>query len=162
MLLQTQLYFLGIADAVEKQGLEPIMEIIDANGGWPIIMDSAGRNMDNFTWQKIDNIYNQMFGGSSFFQIKYQTDTNSSRHKLSVSFYLRFYLRKCFTNVLIICSCPHQLSILNFPLFLLIRKKCLIVIRYILEIITITIMIYFHKVIFQILHIPLYTYAEAN
>lgn len=65
------------------------MELLDSNGGWPILIDNkTGTNLNNFTWQKIDNTYDQMIGGSTFFQISYKsTREDSGRNSLSVSFY---------------------------------------------------------------------------
>ncbi|XP_014481662.1 PREDICTED: membrane metallo-endopeptidase-like 1 isoform X2 [Dinoponera quadriceps] len=73
-------------DAIERQGLTPIMTLIDANGGWPIIMGKASTGLKNFTWQEIDNTYNQLFAGSSFFNIKYETnEEDATRHILTIS-----------------------------------------------------------------------------
>lgn len=51
------------ADAIEKQGLKPIQEILDANGGWPI--QFGNQKISNYTWQEIDTNYMQeLFEGT--------------------------------------------------------------------------------------------------
>ncbi|XP_032676208.1 membrane metallo-endopeptidase-like 1 isoform X2 [Odontomachus brunneus] len=72
-------------DAIERQGLAPIMALLESNGGWPVLMKREGTNL-NFTWQKIDNVYNWLFGGSSFFKISHEADeVDSTRNILTVS-----------------------------------------------------------------------------
>lgn len=78
------------------------MALLESNGGWPIIMESAGTNLTNFTWQEIDNVYNWLFGGSSFFKISYEADEeDSTRNILMVFFHLRE--RVCVADI----QCPH-------------------------------------------------------
>lgn len=63
------------------------MALLDANGGWPIIMGQAAAELTNLSWQTIDNTYNRMFGGSSFFKISYEAkDEDSTSNILTVSF----------------------------------------------------------------------------
>ncbi|EFN87346.1 Endothelin-converting enzyme 1 [Harpegnathos saltator] len=69
-------------DAIEKEGLAPVMTMLDATGGWPIIMEKADTNMENFTWQDIDNAYIQLFTLSSFFEINYEPDDEDSNRNI--------------------------------------------------------------------------------
>ncbi|XP_011135122.3 endothelin-converting enzyme 1-like [Harpegnathos saltator] len=69
-------------DAIEKEGLEPMMTMLDATGGWPIIMENEGTNLENLTWQDIDNAYTQNYGISSFFGINYEPDDEDSNRNI--------------------------------------------------------------------------------
>ncbi|XP_025160122.1 endothelin-converting enzyme 1-like isoform X3 [Harpegnathos saltator] len=69
-------------DAIEKEGLEPMMTMLDATGGWPIIMENEGTNLENYTWQDIDNAYIPIFGFSSFVDISYEPDDENSNYNI--------------------------------------------------------------------------------
>lgn len=52
-------------------------------------MEKKSGHLQNLTWQEIDNTYNRMFGGGSFFEIGYERDDgDSTRNILTVSFCL--------------------------------------------------------------------------
>lgn len=75
------------SDAIERKGIEPILSIIDQNGGWPIMMDTSlirhGRKM---TWQQIEANYSREYGTSSIYEIMVDVDLkNASSYSIYVS-----------------------------------------------------------------------------
>ncbi|KAL6438887.1 hypothetical protein ACFW04_003743 [Cataglyphis niger] len=61
-------------DSLEERGIKPMQQMLDATGGWPIIMSEEEWNAKNYTWQKIDNNYFQLYTFSILFNISYSTD----------------------------------------------------------------------------------------
>lgn len=63
-----------VVDSFEKRGLKPMQEMLDATGGWPILMSDKVWNAKNYTWQQVDNEYFKLYSFSILFDISYQTD----------------------------------------------------------------------------------------
>ncbi|XP_050448310.1 membrane metallo-endopeptidase-like 1 isoform X2 [Cataglyphis hispanica] len=60
--------------SLEERGIKPMQQMLDATGGWPILMSEEEWNAKNYTWQKIDNNYFKLYTFSILFNISYSTD----------------------------------------------------------------------------------------
>lgn len=64
-------------------------QILNATGECPMLMSKEQWEMQNRTWQKIDNIYGQQIFKNSFFKIELNSVyDNSSRYMVMVFFCL--------------------------------------------------------------------------
>ncbi|XP_043251661.1 endothelin-converting enzyme homolog [Colletes gigas] len=66
-------------DAIEKRGIKPIQEILDATGGWPMAMPVRTWESNKVAWQKIDKHYMKILGFSSLFGIHCEVDPNNTK-----------------------------------------------------------------------------------
>ncbi|XP_011135113.1 endothelin-converting enzyme homolog [Harpegnathos saltator] len=72
-------------DAIEKEGLEPIQAMLDANGGWPIQWGNQESN-GNRTWQEIDIIYMKKFFTGSFLEFAFiPEEEDATKNILAIS-----------------------------------------------------------------------------
>lgn len=53
-------------DAMEKQGLEPLVHTLSRIGGWPLIMEPDEWNEQEYSWQKVDDQYVRLTGRNVF------------------------------------------------------------------------------------------------
>ncbi|GAB1867053.1 Membrane metallo-endopeptidase-like 1 isoform X2 [Camponotus japonicus] len=65
-------------DTLEERGLEPMQQMLDATGGWPILMSEEEKNAKEITWQKMDNDYLQLYTFSILFNISYTINDGNS------------------------------------------------------------------------------------
>ncbi|XP_029179057.1 membrane metallo-endopeptidase-like 1 [Nylanderia fulva] len=65
-------------DTIEEKGLKPMQELLDATGGWPILMSDEEWNAKHYTWQLVHNAYFKLYSFSILFDISYQTDYANS------------------------------------------------------------------------------------
>lgn len=65
--------------------------LLNLTGGWPILMPREEWEMENYTWQEVDDVYTQLLSLSCFFKIVATRDEqNSTRNILMVFFYLYY------------------------------------------------------------------------
>ncbi|XP_019883161.2 membrane metallo-endopeptidase-like 1 [Camponotus floridanus] len=65
-------------DVLEERGLKPMQRMLNATGGWPIIMSEKEWYAQNYTWQKMDNDYFQLYNFFILFDISYLNDNENS------------------------------------------------------------------------------------
>ncbi|TGZ57711.1 hypothetical protein DBV15_08331 [Temnothorax longispinosus] len=64
-------------DAMEKQGIDPLVSTLSRLGGWPMIMEPDKWNEQEYSWQKVDNRYMRLLGRNAFYDVRVQiNDTN--------------------------------------------------------------------------------------
>ncbi|KAM0735134.1 Neprilysin-4 [Formica fusca] len=66
-------------DSRERRGLKPIQQMLDATGGWPILMSEEEWDAKNYTWQKMDNDYFKLYTFPILFNILFSTDYENPR-----------------------------------------------------------------------------------
>ncbi|XP_043579568.1 membrane metallo-endopeptidase-like 1 [Bombus pyrosoma] len=64
-------------DAIEKRGFEPIQEILNRTGGWPMAMPVS--EWDEIPWQKIDKEYISSIECKAFYFFDYEFDPNNKK-----------------------------------------------------------------------------------
>ncbi|GAB1867056.1 Endothelin-converting enzyme 1-like [Camponotus japonicus] len=64
-------------DVLEERGLEPMQRMLNATGGWPIMMSEKEWYAQNYTWQKMDNDYFQLYNFFILFDISYLNDNEN-------------------------------------------------------------------------------------
>lgn len=70
-----------------------MQQMLDATGGWPIIMSEEEWNAKNYTWQKIDNDYLKLYTFSILFNISYSTDyDNLGIFMVNIFIYIYLYV----------------------------------------------------------------------
>ncbi|XP_012262898.2 neprilysin-4-like [Athalia rosae] len=66
-------------DAIERRGIEPILSILEENGGWPIIMDASRRPHGlRLTWQQIEENYSREYETDSIYGIMVDVDLKNA------------------------------------------------------------------------------------
>ncbi|XP_017877893.1 neprilysin-like isoform X2 [Ceratina calcarata] len=66
-------------DAIERRGVQPIQEILDQHGGWPMAMPVNEWDPNETSWQKIDKHYVTLIGNSAFYNLEYEIDLNNTK-----------------------------------------------------------------------------------
>ncbi|XP_024940321.1 uncharacterized protein LOC107267301 [Cephus cinctus] len=61
-------------DAIEKLGIKPLEQILEANGGWPMIMEKSEWNSRNVSWKKIHENYHLLSRNASLFTVWVDAD----------------------------------------------------------------------------------------
>lgn len=80
-----------IADVLEERGLKPMQRMLNATGGWPITMSEKELYAQNYTWQKMDNDYFQLYNFFILFDISYLNDNeNHGIFMVYIYCYLRY------------------------------------------------------------------------
>ncbi|XP_063995293.1 neprilysin-1-like isoform X2 [Diachasmimorpha longicaudata] len=62
----------------EEVGIEPIMSILNENGGWPLIMKIEDWRAKNISWQEIFPKFMKTFGSGALFHINVESDPKTS------------------------------------------------------------------------------------
>ncbi|KAL6445044.1 hypothetical protein ACFW04_002160 [Cataglyphis niger] len=57
-------------DAMDKQGLDPLVITISRIGGWPLIMDPDEWDEQEYSWQKVDDKYMRLTGNNVFHDVR--------------------------------------------------------------------------------------------
>ncbi|XP_029660961.1 neprilysin-like isoform X2 [Formica exsecta] len=57
-------------DAMDKQGLDPLVTTISRIGGWPMIMDPDEWDEQEYSWQKVDDKYLRLTGNNVFHDVR--------------------------------------------------------------------------------------------
>ncbi|XP_020278382.1 neprilysin-1-like [Pseudomyrmex gracilis] len=65
-------------DAMEKQGIEPIIYTLARIGGWPMIMDPDEWDEQEYNWQKVDDQYMRLTGRNNFHDVRVGRDYSSN------------------------------------------------------------------------------------
>lgn len=56
-------------DAMDKQGLDPLVTTLSRMGGWPMIMDPDEWDEQEYSWQKVDDQYVRLTGINTFHNV---------------------------------------------------------------------------------------------
>lgn len=85
-----------LKDLIEKQGLDPLKEILKELGGWPVLMGDEWKD-ENFNWTNIITKHRQI-GSVVFYFMKFEIDKfseNSIRnaiHVIILNYYEFFFV----------------------------------------------------------------------
>jgi len=60
----------NLSDAMDKQGLEPLVFTLSRIGGWPMIMELDEWNEQEYSWQKVDDQYVRLIGRNAFHDVR--------------------------------------------------------------------------------------------
>lgn len=66
--------------------------MLDATGGWPILMSEEEWDAKNYTWQKMDNDYFKLYTFPILFNILFSTDYENPRIMVYISIYILYIL----------------------------------------------------------------------
>jgi len=102
------------ADTLEERGLEPMQQMLDATGGWPILMSEEEKNAKEITWQKMDNDYLQLYTFSILFNISYTINDGNSILMVYLSIYITHilvyvYIFACVRGYMCVLMCDKLL-----------------------------------------------------
>ncbi|XP_011861285.1 PREDICTED: neprilysin-11-like [Vollenhovia emeryi] len=64
-------------DAMEKQGLDPLVSTLTRLGGWPMIMEPDKWDEQEHSWQKVDDHYMRLTGRNAFHDVRIQEDNSN-------------------------------------------------------------------------------------
>lgn len=56
-----------LTDAIEKEGIDPLVSTLSRLGGWPMIMES---DEQDYSWQKVDDQYMRLMGRNAFYDVR--------------------------------------------------------------------------------------------
>lgn len=59
-----------LPDAMDAEGLEPLVYTISRIGGWPMIMEPDEWNEEEYSWQKVDDQYVRLMGRNAFHDVR--------------------------------------------------------------------------------------------
>jgi len=59
-----------LPDAMDSQGLEPLVFTLSRIGGWPMIMEPDEWNEEEYSWQKVDDQYVRLIGRNAFHDVR--------------------------------------------------------------------------------------------
>lgn len=68
------------ADELDKVGLNPLWEILEKYGGWPMLYEEGTWNSSNFDWMKSMADLKKFFGTSTLLDINSNQNTNSIKY----------------------------------------------------------------------------------
>ncbi|XP_025991660.2 endothelin-converting enzyme homolog isoform X2 [Solenopsis invicta] len=57
-------------DAIEKQGIGPLVSTLTRLGGWPMTMEPDEWNEQEDSWQKVDDQYMRLTGSNAFYDVR--------------------------------------------------------------------------------------------
>ncbi|XP_011169896.1 membrane metallo-endopeptidase-like 1 [Solenopsis invicta] len=60
-------------DAIEKQGIDPLVSTLTCLGGWPMITDQWDEQ--EYNWQKVDDQYMRLTGRNAFYDVRVDRDS---------------------------------------------------------------------------------------
>ncbi|XP_018346008.1 PREDICTED: neprilysin-1-like [Trachymyrmex septentrionalis] len=74
-------------DAMDSQGLEPLVFTLSRIGGWPMIMEPDEWNEEEYSWQKVDDQYVRLIGRNAFHDVRVNENRtlNESQKTVHVS-----------------------------------------------------------------------------
>ncbi|XP_011689428.1 PREDICTED: neprilysin-like [Wasmannia auropunctata] len=73
-------------NAMDKQGLEPLVFTLARIGGWPMIMEPDEWNEQEYSWQKVDDQYVRLIGRNAFHDVWVKEyGSNESRKVVYIS-----------------------------------------------------------------------------
>ncbi|XP_011689427.1 PREDICTED: neprilysin-1-like [Wasmannia auropunctata] len=75
-------------DAMDRQGLEPLVLTLARIGGWPIIMEPDEWNEQEYSWQKVDDQYVRLIGRNAFHDVRVDelyNDSNETEKIIHIS-----------------------------------------------------------------------------
>ncbi|XP_076238922.1 endothelin-converting enzyme homolog [Calliopsis andreniformis] len=69
-------------DTIEEKGIQPIQEILDRTGGWPIARNGRlnQSSPSYMSWQEIDKRYSTILGTNAFYNLNLEFDPNNTNH----------------------------------------------------------------------------------
>lgn len=62
-----------LTDAIEKQGIDPLVSTLTCLGGWPMITDQWDEQ--EYNWQKVDDQYMRLTGRNAFYDVRVDRDS---------------------------------------------------------------------------------------
>ncbi|XP_018307444.1 membrane metallo-endopeptidase-like 1 [Mycetomoellerius zeteki] len=65
-------------DAMDSQGLEPLVFTLSRIGGWPMIMEPDEWNEEEYSWQKVDDQYVRLIGKNAFHDVRVNENRSSN------------------------------------------------------------------------------------
>lgn len=72
-------------ETIGRRGIEPLLEILNRTGGWPMAMPTSEWDLNKTSWQEIDKYYMTLTGDSAFYNVEYERDErNTSRNILTI------------------------------------------------------------------------------
>ncbi|XP_039303855.1 endothelin-converting enzyme 1 [Solenopsis invicta] len=73
-------------DAMDRQGLEPLVFTLSRIGGWPMIMEPDEWNEQEYSWQKVDDQYMRLMGTNAFHDVRVieRKRSNESEKKVHI------------------------------------------------------------------------------
>lgn len=69
-------------ERINRKGLEPLRNIIEEIGGWPMAMNKSAWEKKEITWQNVAQYYANIVGGYSLFNIGIQPDSENSTRQI--------------------------------------------------------------------------------
>ncbi|XP_043467631.1 neprilysin-4-like [Leptopilina heterotoma] len=69
---------------IDEKGLEPLTNILEEIGGWPMAMNKSAWENKKITWQDVAQYYAEIIGGYSLFDISIQPDLDNSTRQIIV------------------------------------------------------------------------------
>ncbi|XP_076238924.1 neprilysin-1-like [Calliopsis andreniformis] len=80
---------------IEKDGINPILDILNSTGGWPMIMPGNMIHIKKLSWQNIDKQYLPLLRTSAFYLLGFEVDTNNTnQYVLTINRYTEGFLSK--------------------------------------------------------------------
>ncbi|EGI67062.1 Endothelin-converting enzyme 1 [Acromyrmex echinatior] len=71
-------------DAMDSQGLEPLVFTLSRIGGWPMIMEPDEWNEEEYSWQKVDDQYVRLIGRNAFHDVRVNENRTSNESQKTV------------------------------------------------------------------------------
>ncbi|XP_012534425.1 endothelin-converting enzyme 1 [Monomorium pharaonis] len=71
-------------DAIDRQGLEPLVFTLSRIGGWPMIMEPDEWNEQEYSWQKVDDQYMRLTGRNAFHDVRINERERKSRNGIHI------------------------------------------------------------------------------
>ncbi|XP_012528718.1 membrane metallo-endopeptidase-like 1 [Monomorium pharaonis] len=66
-------------DAIEKQGIDPLVSTLTRLGGWPMIMEPNQWDEEEYSWQKVDDQYMRLTGRNAFYDVRISKDSDNPK-----------------------------------------------------------------------------------
>lgn len=68
-----------LTDAIEKQGIDPLVSTLTRLGGWPMIMEPNQWDEQEYSWQKVDEQYMRLTGRNAFYDVRVNKDSGDPK-----------------------------------------------------------------------------------
>jgi len=59
-----------LTDAIEKEGIDPLVSTLSCLGGWPMTMEPDEWDERKYSWEKVDDQYMRLTARNAFYDVK--------------------------------------------------------------------------------------------